>query len=159
MFREMRRSRQQLTPEESIRLLEQGTVGVLGLLGDDGYPYTLPISYLYRDGRLYFHSAKAGHKLDAIRRQNKASFTVVGRSDTLPEKFTACYQSVIAFGQIRVLEEEAEKREAIRLLTLKYCPGEAARMDDEIDRAWAALCMLEFSIQHLTGKQSKELVK
>ena len=71
-FREMRRKRQQLAEEESIAILEKATAGTLALLGDNDYPYAVPISYVYHDGKLYFHSALAGHKVDAIRKCDKA---------------------------------------------------------------------------------------
>lgn len=73
-FRKMRRNRQELSRDESIRILKEGTSGVLALHGDDGYPYAVPISYVYDDGKLYFHGAKSGHKLDALRSYPKASF-------------------------------------------------------------------------------------
>ena len=76
-FREMRRKRQQLAEEESIAILEKATAGTLALLGDNDYPYAVPISYVYHDGKLYFHSALAGHKVDAIRKCDKASFCVM----------------------------------------------------------------------------------
>ena len=74
MFREMRRKKQILTPEKSIEILKKGTSGVLALSGDDGYPYAVPLSYVYENSMLYFHGAKEGHKIDAIRTCDKASF-------------------------------------------------------------------------------------
>lgn len=68
MFRKMRRYRQQLSQEETISILKSGKTAVLGVLGDDGYPYTVPINYVYADGKIYFHGAKSGHKIDAIKR-------------------------------------------------------------------------------------------
>lgn len=76
-FRDMRRKRQQLSNEESIAILEKATAGTLALLGDDDYPYAVPISYVYHEGKLYFHSALSGHKVDAIRKCEKASFCVM----------------------------------------------------------------------------------
>ena len=79
MFRPMRRIRQQLSQAECDAILQKCSSGVLAVAGDDGYPYTVPMSYLYQDGRLYFHCAKSGHKLDAVRREPKVSFCVVGQ--------------------------------------------------------------------------------
>lgn len=159
MFREMRRKRQALSEQESIEILKQGSVGVLGLLGDDDYPYALPISYVYHEGKIYFHCAKAGHKIDAIRKHDKASFTVIARCDNMPEEFTVYFKSALAFGRMRIIEDDTEKRAAIERLAQKYCPDEGERAPKEIEKAWKILCMLEFSVEHLTGKQSMELVK
>ena len=98
MFRDMRRKNQLLPQEEAEAILRQGTSGVLSLLGDGGYPYGVPLSYVYHNGRLYFHCAKAGHKLDAIRRERKCSFCVIAQDLVAPEKYTTLFRSVIAFG-------------------------------------------------------------
>lgn len=83
MFRDMRRKRQQLSEAESIEILRKLTSGTLALLGDGGYPYAVPISYVYADGRLYFHSAKEGHKVDAIRGSDRASFCDIEQDNAL----------------------------------------------------------------------------
>ena len=93
MFREMRRIKQALSKEESIQILEKGTSGVLALSGDDGYPYAVPISYVYADSRLYFHSAKCGHKIDAILKCPKASFCVIEQDVVVPEKYTTFFRN------------------------------------------------------------------
>mgnify|MGYP003224104069 CR=1 FL=1 len=88
MFREMRRSRQQLTREEAEAVLSRGTSGVLSVLGDEGYPYGVPLSYVYHDGKLYFHWARSGHKLDAVRACPKASFCVVDQDQVVSREYT-----------------------------------------------------------------------
>ena len=158
MFREMRRKRQELPKEDSIAVLRRGTSGVLALAGDDGYPYAVPISYVYEEGKLYFHCAKSGHKLDAIRRNPKASFCVIDQDYVQPEKFTTYYRSVIAFGRIRVLETEEEKRAALNQLAFKYAPmlSEEARQAG-IDQDLAPVLVLVMEIEHITGKEGKDL--
>lgn len=162
-FREMRRNRQALSEDESIRILEEGTSGVLALQGDDGYPYAVPISYVYSSDeqslrKLYFHGAKAGHKLDAIKRSQKASFCVIGQDKVVPEEYTTYFKSVIVFGQMRILEDREEIREAVEKLALKYHPS-----DTEVNRTqtikdeWGRLCMMELSIEHISGKAAKEI--
>lgn len=159
MFREMRRKRQALPLEESIKILERGTSGVLSVSGDDGYPYGVPLSYVFSDLKLYFHCAKAGHKLDGVRRNSKVSFCVIGQDHVVPEEFTTYFKSVIVFGTARILEEEGEKRKAIEKLAAKYSPvGEEERME-EIDREFKQLCMVEVTIDHMAGKKAIELIK
>ena len=102
-FREMRRKRQQLSNEDSVGVLQRATSGTLALLGDNGYPYAVPISYVYSEGELYFHSALSGHKVDAIRNYDKASFCVIDKDDVKPEKYTTFFRSVIAFGKIHIM--------------------------------------------------------
>lgn len=111
-FRTMRRKRQQLSEEESISILERATSGTLALLGDGGYPYAVPISYVYADGRLYFHSALTGHKVDAVKACDKASFCVIEQDSVQPKKYTTYYRSVIAFGRVHVIEDNLFRHRA-----------------------------------------------
>ena len=160
MFPPMRRFRQALSQEACAQVLRRGTSGVLALSGNDGYPYALPISYVYQDGALYFHCAKAGHKLEAIRRCPKASFCVIDQDQVVPQEYTSYFRSVIAFGSIRILEEDREKQAAIQKLAVKYRPDDSAQNREEaIRREWGPLCMLEMTIEHLTGKEAIELVR
>lgn len=159
MFREMRRNKQLLSGSESIEILARGTSGVLAL-ADEEYPYAVPLSYVYDDGKIYFHCAKAGHKIDAIRANGKASFCVIDKDDIVPEEYTTYFRSIIAFGNVRIIEEEARKRAAIEKLAEKYSPEETAENKEKtINEAWARLCMLEMTIVHMTGKQAIELVR
>lgn len=120
MFREMRRNKQTLSREESIAVLNRGTSGVLAVSGDDGYPYAVPLSYAYHGSRLYFHCAKSGHKLDAIARNQKASFCVIDQDNVVPHEYTTYFRSVIVFGTARIVEDEAEKKRALEILAAKY---------------------------------------
>ena len=160
MFREMRRKKQLLSNKENIELLEKGTSGVLALLGDNEYPYAVPVSYVYDNSRIYFHGAKAVHKIDAIRKCSKASFCVIARDEIFPEKYTTIFKSVIVFGKIRILEDENEMREAVERLAVKYHPTDSIEnRNQEITREWKALCMMELSVEHMTGKESIEIAK
>lgn len=159
MFREMRRNRQLLPEEESIAILENGTSGVLALSGDSGYPYAVPISYVYNDGRLYFHSALNGHKIDAIRRNELASFCVIAQDIVVPAEFTTRFRSVIAFGSIRIIDEPVEKRRTAELLAAKYDPDNLGNLDREMEKGFDRMCMIELEIEHLTGKEAIELAR
>ena len=157
MFRELRRKRQALSAEECAAVLLRGTSGVLALSGDNGYPYAVPISYVYDGKALYFHCARAGHKLDALRRDPKASFCVVDQDQVVPEEYTTYFRSVIAFGKVRIQEDIEEKQAALEALGERFNPGEKESLRQEISGAWDRVCVLEMAIEHLTGKEAKEL--
>ena len=160
MFRQMRRKNQILSQEESIAILQNGTTGTLAVLGDDDYPYAVPINYFYENNKIYFHGAKAGHKIDAIKKHNKVSFCVVAQDDIITEKFTTYFKSVIAFGTARIIEDDAEKRSAIEKLTVKFTPDQTEQKRSEaIEKEFPALGMVEMTIEHMTGKQALELIK
>jgi len=159
IFREMRRKRQQLSDEESISILQQATAGTLALLGDFGYPYSVPISYVYAEGRLYFHSALSGHKVDAIKNCDKASFCIIEKDDVKPQQYTTYYRSVIAFGRIHIVEDENEKLEAARLLGNRYNPNDDESLQKELEKGFSRMLVIRFDIEHLTGKEAIELVK
>lgn len=158
MFREMRRKRQMLSDRESIAVLSRMTHGTLALSGDDGYPYAVPVSYVYSDGKILFHSALKGHKIDAIMRNDKVSFCVVERDEVKPAEFTTYFRSVIVFGRARILSDDAQKLSALRLLAGKYSPGDPGT-EAEISRGFDRLHMIEIDIKHLSGKESIEFVR
>lgn len=153
MFRAMRRKRQELSAAECEEILARASHGVLALAGDEGYPYAVPMSYVYADGRFYFHSAKQGHKLDAAARCDKASFCVVGRDEVRPKLYATDYESVIAFGRLRVLTG-AEADAAIVRLADRYEPDGAGR-DAELAREAGKYTMLELRTEHMTGKRAR----
>ena len=158
-FRPMRRNRQQLSREECERILDRCTSGVLALAGDSGYPYAVPLSYVYADGAIIFHSAVEGHKVDAIKRDNRCSFCVIERDDIKPAEFTTYFRSVIAFGCIHILETADEKVQALRLLGRRYSPGDEPGLQHEIDKSLDHVLLLRLNIDHLSGKQAIELLR
>ena len=157
MFPEMRRKKQQLSREETETILRRGSHGVLALLGNEGWPYALPISYVYNEGKLYFHCAARGHKLEAIAREPRASFCVVDADEVIPELFTTAYRSAIAFGRIRLLEDWGETLRALEALGEKYSPGLDTGAETEKYRD--SVRVLEMSIEELSGKEGLELLR
>ena len=105
MFREMRRIKCKLQDEVAEKILREGLYGVLAVTGDEDYAYAVPINYAYANGKIYFHSAKTGHKIDAMKKNSKASFCVVDRHEVIAEEFTSYYTSAIAFGRMKVVED------------------------------------------------------
>ena len=158
-FRQMRRKRQQLSEEESVGILQKATSGTLALLGDGGYPYAVPISYVYDDGKLYFHSAMSGHKVDAIRNCDKASFCVIDQDNVKPAEYTTYFRSVIAFGRIHIVEDEKEKQAIARSLGNRYNPNQEEALQKELEHGLSRMLAIRFDIEHLTGKEAIELVR
>jgi hypothetical protein len=158
MFREMRLLKQQLPAEEAVAILQTATSGVLGVHGDDGYPYTVPVSHVYDTGRLFFHCAVKGHKLDAIQRNAKVSFCVIQKDEVIPEALNTLYRSVIAFGQARILSDDVEKRSAIEKIGERFSPAHPEIWKKAIEKDWNGFVVVEVKIEHITGKASLELL-
>ena len=150
----MRRKKQLLSVEATEKILATGLVGVLGVAGDDDYPYTVPVNYVFDSGKIYFHSAVSGHKLDAIQKNNKVSFCVIKTDEVIPEKYTTHYRSAIVFGRARILSEDSEKRYALECLVEKYSPAYIKEGQSEIEQDWNRVCVAEVAIEHMTGKAS-----
>lgn len=159
MFRKMRRFKQLLSNEAAVEILERNTAGTLALLGDEGYPYAVPMSYVYNERKIYFHSAKTGHKIDAIKNYEKASFCVIDKDQIVPEAYTTYFRSVIAFGKIRLVEGEMEIRNFATLLAMKYSADFAEGIPEEIDSSIKNMAIIEMDIDHMTAKEAIELVK
>lgn len=153
MPRPMRRSERQMDLPWTQALLARAEYGILATAGAEGQPYGVPISYAF-DGTdsIYIHCAPEGHKLDNLRANPQACFTVVGRTQLLPAQFSTIYESAIAFGVVSELEGD-EKRRALRLIAAKYNPGQDAGNDAYIEANFARVAVLHFHINHLTGKQ------
>lgn len=160
MFRPMRRSRQALCAEECEKILKEGTSGVLSVVGEDGWPYGVPLSYVWHEGALYFHCARTGHKLDAIRQDDRVSFCVVAQDRVIPEEYTTYFRSVILFGRAEIMEGPLEIRTAIEILAKKYHPTDTPEHRGHmIDREIAAMCMVKIIPEHIAGKEAIELAK
>ena len=100
MFREMRRKKQKLTEKQCIDILKRAKTATLALHGDDEYPYSVPVNYVYLDGKIYFHGAKSGHKIDAIKNNSKVSISIIDQEDVIEEELTTYFRSIILFGRL-----------------------------------------------------------
>ena len=157
MFREMLRARQQLTREECLEILKREKRGVLSVLGDDGYPYGIPLDHYYReeDGRLYFHCGRAGHKLDALRRCPKTSFCVLEESGPEPGDWALRFRSVVVFGRVKFIEDPETICGIAAALSRKFTDDEAY-IAEEIRRFGPVTCMFALVPEHMTGKRVRE---
>lgn len=147
----MRRSKQQLSPETCDRILKRNTSGVLALNSEQG-PYAVPLSYVYADGRIIFHGATSGHKMDAIAHEARASFCIIDANDVVPEEFTTRYRSVIVVGKIKILKSQNEKIEALSTLGMSCYPNEKA-CSEEVDKFIDNTCVFVLEPSSITGKR------
>ena len=156
----MRRFKQQLTTEECEQILRSATSGVLAVQGDDGYPYAVPVSHVYEDGKIAFHCAKEGHKIDALRRSDKVSFCVIAQDEVMPKERTTAFISVIAFGRARIIDDEAGLRRISKLIGEKFSSDYQEDCQKETDEAIAANRMhcIEITVEHLTGKCGRQVL-
>ncbi|MCR5623344.1 MAG: pyridoxamine 5'-phosphate oxidase family protein [Treponema sp.] len=157
MFRTMRRFKQQISDAECIEILKNEKRGVLSLIGDDGYPYGIPLSHFYdeRDGKIYFHGAKEGHKIDAIKNCPKASFCVYDKGYTDEGDWALHIKSVVAFGKISLVTDIRKAEEICTRLVQKFT-DDREYLEKELANALGRVQCLEFTIEHMTGKLVKE---
>lgn len=157
MFRKMRRFGQQISDSECIEILKNTKRGVLSLIGDDGYPYGLPIDHWYceEDGKIYFHGAKEGHKIDSIKNCDKASYCVYDEGYRKEGDWALNIKSVITFGRISLVEDNEKAREICTALTRKFTDDEEY-LEKELKNAFPRVQCLEFTPEHMTGKLVNE---
>ena len=157
MFRKMRRFKQQITDAECIEILKNTKRGVLSLLGEDGYPYGIPIDHWYcvEDGRIYFHGAKEGHKIDAIKACDKASYCVYDEGYRKEGEWALNIKSVVTFGRIRLVEDEDTARKICTELVRKFTDDQDY-LEKELQNAFPRVQCLELIPEHMTGKLINE---
>lgn len=157
MIQIMRRIKQKLDYKDCEQILIRNTNGVLALK-DDEYPYAVPLSYVYEDGYLYFHSALKGYKVDLINKNNNASFCIIDQDLIVPEKFTTFFRSVIVFGKVEIINDEAKKIKALRSLIRKYSKEYEIEGENEIAKFKDNASIYGLKIDYMSGKQAIELV-
>ncbi len=157
MFRKMRRFKQQISDAECVEILKAEKRGALSLIGDDSYPYGIPLSHFYdeRDGKIYFHGAKEGHKIDAIKANPKASFCVMDKGFAKEGEWALNIKSVVAFGKIRLIDDIKKAEEICTRLVQKFTDDQEY-LEKELKNALARVQCFEFTIEHMTGKLVKE---
>jgi nitroimidazol reductase NimA-like FMN-containing flavoprotein (pyridoxamine 5'-phosphate oxidase superfamily) len=157
MFRAMRRFKQQISDAECIEILKTEKRGVLSLIGDDGYPYGIPINHFYdeRDGKIYFHGAKEGHKIDAIKANPKASFCVMDKGYRKDGEWALNIKSVVAFGKVSLVTDSKKTEEICTKLVQKFT-DDKEYLEKELNNALPRVQCFEFTIEHMTGKLVNE---
>ena len=157
MFRKMRRTKNEIPLEAAKELLRKNKRGALAVLGDERYPFAVPINFFYdeEENRLYFHSAKTGHKMDAMKANDKVCFTTWDDGYLVEGDWAYHVSSCVVFGRARLVEDQQLAKEKIRRLGLKYYPG-SEEVEQEIEKAFRAVQVVAIDIEHISGKKIHE---
>lgn len=157
MFRAVRKKKNEISQDEAKNLLRSSRRGVLAVNGDEGYPYAIPINYLYDEekNKIIFHSAKTGHKVDSIKKNDKICFTVFGNETIMEENWAPYLQSVVVFGRCHLVENRDDTVRLVKKFALKYYPNEDM-VNEEITHFGKGVQMFEIEIEHLSGKKVQE---
>lgn len=154
MFRKMRLFKKEMSKEDAVKILENASHGTLAVFGDKDYPYAVPLNYVYYKDSIYFHCALNGHKIDSIKGNNKVSFSIIGQSKVIPEKFTTEYESVTVFGKAHIITDKDAKEDALIALIKKYSNDFFEDGLKEIDQFIIRTCIVKIEIEHFTGKRA-----
>ncbi|MCF0123157.1 MAG: pyridoxamine 5'-phosphate oxidase family protein [Ruminiclostridium sp.] len=152
MERKMHKSKRQLPDAEAKALFEKGHHGILAVNGDDGYPYAVPVNYIYLNEKIYIHSATVGYKMDAINRDNRVCFSAILSAEILPLEVTAAFESVIATGKITLVSDEAERRLAMETFVNRFCVDAIPNGMEFLEKTLAHTNVLRIDVEQFTGK-------
>lgn len=157
MFRPIRKKKNQISDEAAKELLRTSRRGVFAVNGDDGYPYAIPINFIYDEDaqKIYFHGSRAGHKVDSLKACDKVCFTVYGNETIKDEPWAPYMQSVVVFGRCRLMEGGEESLAMVKRFAMKYYPNESL-VDIEVAEGGKAVQMYEITIEHYSGKEVQE---
>lgn len=157
MFRPMRRKQKEISAVAVKELLHSCRRGVLAVNGENGYPYAVPINYLYDEeaGKIYFHGAKVGHKVDALRACDKICFTIYGNEKIKEEEWAPFLQSVVVFGRCHLIEDQEQTLHLVKKFAMKYYPNERL-VEEEISHSGRAVQMFVIQIEYMSGKYVQE---
>ena len=157
MFRPIRRTKREISIEDAKKVLTEARIGVFSVNGDDGYPFAIPVNYFFdeENQKIYFHGARAGHKVDSLQKSDKVCFTVYGPEVVKKEEWAPFVKSAVVFGRCHIMQDHSDALVQLRKLAKKYYPTEDL-ITEEIEKDGHAVNMFEIDIEHLTGKEIQE---
>ena len=157
MFRTIRKKKNEISLDAIKELLHCSRRGILAVNGDDGYPYAVPVNYLYDEDtqKIFFHGAKAGYKVDALKACDKVCFTVCGNETIKDEAWAPYVKSAVVFGRCHLMENKENAMAALKKFAMKYYPSEDM-VDKQIESTGMATQMFEIEIEHISGKEVQE---
>ncbi len=154
MFPELKRNKYAMTSEESIKLLNRSNHGVLGMISENGYPYTVFVNYVVINSKIYIHCAQEGHKLDCIRNNEHVSFATAEKVQLIPQNFTTHYTSIICFGRARLINAS---RDILQAFIDKFSPDFQEKGQQVIEADFKETQLIEIEIDHISGKNTHKI--
>ena len=157
MFRPIRRKQKEISLDAAKALLKNERRGTFAVNGDDGYPYAVPVNFIYdeEENKIYFNGSKLGHKADSVRKDDKVCFTLYGNEQVKNETWAPYMQSVVVFGRCKLIETPEENLRLVAKFAGKYYPNETL-ISEEIAHSGKAVQMYEITIEHMSGKEIQE---
>jgi nitroimidazol reductase NimA-like FMN-containing flavoprotein (pyridoxamine 5'-phosphate oxidase superfamily) len=157
MFREMLRKKQQLDEKECIGILKKELRGVLSVIGDEGYPYGMPINHYYceEDGKIYFHGGRTGHKVDALRKNDRVSLCIYDQGVRNEGEWFLTFRSVIVFGRCEEVKDHEKALEISRQLSYKFTDDDSY-IEEEIVKSGPGTLCFAITPEHISGKLVRE---
>lgn len=157
MFRSIRKKSNEISIDETKKLLLEARIGVLAVNGDEGYPYAIPVNYYYdeENQKIYFHGSRIGHKVDSLKKCDKVSFTVIGSEVVKDEQWAPYVKSAVVFGRCHLMEDASVAETRLRQFAMKYYPNESL-VNEEINISGKAVQMYEIDVEHMSGKEVQE---
>ncbi len=143
--------------DEARKILKEARRGILAVNGDEGYPYAIPINYYYDEEaqKIFFHGARVGHKIDALKKSDKVCFTVLGPETVKDEQWAPFVKSTVVFGRCHLMEDTSTAGDRLRQFAMKYYPNEEL-VNEEINVSGKAVQMYVIEIEHMSGKEIQE---
>ena len=157
MFRELVRKHKELPKNICIEVLKNETRGVLSVLGDNNYPYGMPMNHFYNeeDGKIYFHCGNVGHRLDALRKNDKVSFCTYEQGYQEDGDWAYKVRSVVVFGRMKIIEDMDRIKDITTKLCYKFTQDEEY-IKSEVEKYAHETLLLELTVEHMTGKKVTE---
>jgi uncharacterized protein len=155
MVHDMRRIDRALSEDEARRILARADHGFLATVGEDGWPYAVPVNHVLAGDLLYIHCALSGHKLDNLAHEERVAYSAIAHAEISPKEVTTRYESAIAFGRAGVVADPGEKLKALELLGNRFCAGFEAEVQEEILKDGAKTLVVRIRIERITGKANR----
>ena len=156
MFKHMRLTENELTREDAEEMLRTQMHGTMAYMTEDGYPCALPLSYVYEDGKIYFHGANDGQKYHALQKNPKVSFSVIAEDNIIPEKFNTLYRSAMVYGTVSLVQTDEEKMDILMKIVAKYSPDHMEGGRKYAESSLADVACYVIDVEHMTAKQGLE---